>query len=47
MGSKSLRILNHPGDAYSYDIFTQAGKAVGPREANWESIRWVDWLSVI
>ena len=21
--------LNHPGDAYSYDIFTQAGKAVG------------------
>ena len=22
--------LNHPGDAYSYDIFTQAGRAVGP-----------------
>ena len=22
--------LVHPGDAYSYDIFTQAGKAVGP-----------------
>ena len=22
--------LNHPGDAYSYDIFSQAGRAVGP-----------------
>jgi hypothetical protein len=22
--------LNHPGDAYSYDIFTQAGRAIGP-----------------
>ena len=22
--------LEHPGDAYSYDIFTQAGRAVGP-----------------
>lgn len=22
--------LNHPGDTYSYDIFTQAGRAVGP-----------------
>ena len=22
--------LDHPGDAYSYDIFTQAGRAVGP-----------------
>ena len=22
--------LNHPGDNYSYDIFTQAGRAVGP-----------------
>jgi len=23
--------LNHPGDAYSYDIFTQAGRAVAPK----------------
>lgn len=22
--------LDHPGDAYSYDIFTQAGRAIGP-----------------
>lgn len=22
--------LNHPGDGYSYDIFTQAGRAIGP-----------------
>ena len=25
--------LDHPGDAYSYDIFTQAARAVGPRRA--------------
>jgi len=25
--------LNHPGDGYSYDIFTQAGRAVGPDRA--------------
>ncbi len=25
--------LEHPGDAYSYDIFTQAARAVGPRRA--------------
>src|SRR5262249_54941085 len=23
--------LSHPGDSYSYDIFTQAGRAVGPK----------------
>jgi hypothetical protein len=27
------RSLAHPGDAYSYDIFTQAAKAVGPHRA--------------
>lgn len=25
--------LNHPGDGYSYDIFTQAGRAIGPDRA--------------
>lgn len=25
--------LDHPGDAYSYDIFTQAGRAVGPKRS--------------
>ncbi len=28
MGSGPIRILNHPGDDYSFDIFSQAGEAV-------------------
>jgi len=30
---KRYASLNHPGDAYSYDIFTQAARAIGPERA--------------
>jgi len=30
---KRYASLNHPGDAYSYDIFTQAGRAIGPERS--------------